>query len=219
MDWDNHDPETEPMRLTKALPLAAAAAALLGAIAAPALAAQPDPGSAPADTSQPASTEGGSTFSQDEVVVAASNFFGVASSRVAGAVERIFAEQGEPVGYIQGSEIAGAIGAGVRYGKGTLVMRTGEEREVFWQGPSIGFDTGGNASRVFTLVYDLGNPDGIYRRYPGVEGAAFFVAGISVTYQRAEGVTLAPMRTGVGLRAGVNAGYTAYSAERRWLPF
>jgi hypothetical protein len=159
------------------------------------------------------------TFSQDEVVVAASNFFGVASSRVAQAVERVFEDEGQPTGYIQGHEFAGALGPGLRYGKGTLVMKDGTQREVYWQGPSIGFDTGGNASRVFTLVYDLGNPDGLYRRYPGVEGAAFLVAGLSVTYQRAEGVTLAPMRTGVGLRAGVNAGYTAYSRERRWIPF
>jgi hypothetical protein len=175
-----------------------------------------------ADLTDPARTaerSGLEAFTQDEVVQAASTFFGVTSSRVAGAVERIFEHQGQPVGYIQGSEFAGAIGAGVRYGRGTLIMRDGTQRDVFWQGPSIGFDTGGNASRVFTLVYDLDNPDGIFRRYPGVEGAAFFVAGISVTYQRAEGVTLAPMRTGVGLRAGANVGYTAYSSQRRWLPF
>jgi hypothetical protein len=170
----------------------------------------------PARSAEPNALE---AFSQDEVVQAASNFFGVTSSRVAGAVERIFEDEGQPVGYIQGSEFAGALGAGVRYGRGTLIMRDGTQREVFWQGPSVGFDTGGNASRVFTLVYDLDNPDGIFRRYPGLEGAAFLVAGISVTYQRAEGVTLAPMRTGVGLRAGANIGYTAYSSQRRWLPF
>lgn len=165
------------------------------------------------------SETGSGTYSRDEIVAAASNFFGQTSGAVGQAVERIFADQGEPVGYIEGQEFAGAFGFGLRYGRGTLVMKDGERREVFWQGPSIGFDTGGNASRVFTLVYDLGNPDGLYRRYPGVEGAAFFVAGISVTYQRAEGVTLAPMRTGIGLRAGVNTGYTAYSRERRWVPF
>jgi hypothetical protein len=159
------------------------------------------------------------TFDEQEIIDAASDFFGVTSQTVGQAVGRVFADQGEPVGYIEGREFAGAIGAGVRYGRGTLVMKNGARREVYWQGPSIGFDTGANASRVFTLVYDLGDPGGIYRRYPGVEGAAFFVAGFSVTYQRAEGVTLAPIRTGVGLRAGVNAGYTAYSMNRRWFPF
>ncbi len=158
------------------------------------------------------------TFSSEEIALAAGTFFGKTSGAMGTVVERVFREQGKPVGYIRGEEVSGAIGVGLRYGKGTLVMKDGQERPVFWQGPSIGFDTGGNASKVFTLVYNLDNPDGLYRRYPGVEGAAFFIAGVSVTYQRAEGVTLAPMRTGVGFRAGVNAGYTAYSKRRRWVP-
>lgn len=158
-------------------------------------------------------------FTQQEIIDAAGNFFGKTAGSVGQAVERVFQDQGSPVGYIQGDEYAAAIGVGVRYGQGTLVMKDGQERKIFWQGPSIGLDTGGNASKVFTLVYNLENPDGIYRRYPGVEGAAFFIAGIAVTYQRAEGVTLAPMRTGIGFRAGVNAGYTAYSKRRRALPF
>jgi hypothetical protein len=176
--------------------------------------------SEPTPTEAPqAAAEDARTFNEQEIIAAASRFFGETSATVGQAVQRVFADQGEPVGYIEGREVAGALGGGLRYGRGTLVMKDGERREVFWQGPSIGFDTGLNASEVFTLVYDLGNPDGIYRRYPGVEGAAFFVAGLSVTYQRAEGVTLAPIRTGVGLRAGVNAGYTAYSMNRRWFPF
>lgn len=158
------------------------------------------------------------TFTADEIALAAGTFFGKTSGAMGSVVERVFREQGRPLGYIRGEEVSGAIGVGLRYGKGTLVMKDGQERPVFWQGPSLGFDTGGNASKVFTLVYNLDNPDGLYRRYPGVEGAAFFVAGVSVTYQRAEGVTLAPMRTGVGFRAGVNAGYTAYSKRRRWFP-
>ena len=158
------------------------------------------------------------TFSNDEIVMAAGTFFGKTSGAMGNVVERVFREQGRPLGYIRGEEVSGAVGVGLRYGKGTLVMKDGQERPVFWQGPSIGLDTGGNASKVFTLVYNLDNPDGLYRRYPGVEGSAFFIAGVSVTYQRAEGVTLAPMRTGVGFRAGVNAGYTAYSKKRRWLP-
>lgn len=159
------------------------------------------------------------TFTQTEVAIAATRFFGETSGAVGRAVERVFKEKGEPVGYIEGNEVSAAVGVGLRYGKGTLVMKNGERRTVKWQGPSIGFDTGANASKVFTLVYNLGNPDAIYRRYPGVEGSAFFVAGVAVTYQQAEGVILAPMRTGVGFRLGANAGYTAYSKERRYLPF
>lgn len=160
-----------------------------------------------------------STYTQDEITQSAAKFFGKSSEKVAMAVQKIFKDQGEPVGYIQGSEVAGAIGFGLRYGDGTLIMKDGTTQKVYWQGPSLGFDTGGNASKVFTLVYKLNNPAAIYRRYPGVEGAAFFIAGISVTYQQAEGVVLAPMRTGVGLRAGANAGYTAYSKKRRINPF
>ena len=158
------------------------------------------------------------TFSAEEIGLAAGTFFGKTSGAMGGAVERIFREQGRPLGDIRGEEVSGAVGVGLRYGRGTLVMKDGQERPVFWQGPSIGFDAGANGSKVFTLVYNLDNPDGLYRRYPGVEGSAFFVAGVSVTYQRAEGVTLAPMRTGIGFRTGVNAGYTAYSKKRRWFP-
>jgi hypothetical protein len=159
-----------------------------------------------------------STFSAEEIALAAGTFFGKTSGAMGQAVERVFRDQGRPMGYIRGEEVSGAIGVGLRYGRGTLVMKDGQERQVFWQGPSIGIDTGGNVSKVFTLVYNLDNPDGLYRRYPGVEGSAFYVAGVAVTYQRAEGVTLAPMRTGVGLRLGVNAGYSAYSKKRRWFP-
>ncbi|GIU66435.1 DUF1134 domain-containing protein [Candidatus Phycosocius spiralis] len=170
----------------------------------------------PVETVNPTNQNG---FSEQEIIGAAETFFGNVSGNVGQAVEHIFKDQGSPVGYIRGEEFAAAVGFGVRYGQGNLIMKDGQERKIFWQGPSIGFDTGGNASKVFTLVYNLQNPDGIYRRYPGVEGAAFFIAGIAVTYQRAEGVTLAPMRTGIGFRAGVNAGYTAYSKKRRPLPF
>ncbi|MCU0882916.1 MAG: DUF1134 domain-containing protein [Hyphomonadaceae bacterium] len=185
----------------------------------PPLNASTDAGAATQAAETRAAVEDASTFDEQEIIDAASAFFGETSAAVGQAVQRVFVDQGEPVGYIEGREFAAAIGGGLRYGRGTLIMKDGQRREVFWQGPSIGFDTGANASRVFTLVYDLGNADGIYRRYPGVEGAAFFVAGLSVTYQRAEGVTLAPIRTGVGMRAGVNAGYTAYSMNRRWFPF
>lgn len=160
-----------------------------------------------------------STYSQDEVLDAAVNFFGTSSGALAQVVEKIFKEQGEPVGYIVGQEGGAALGIGLKYGHGELVMRDGTKRKVYWRGPSIGFDTGANASKVFTLVYNLGNPDGIYRRYPGVDGSAFLIAGVSATYQRAEGVTLAPIRTGVGLRLGASTGYTAYSSRGHINPF
>jgi len=159
------------------------------------------------------------TYSENEVVDAVSDFFDITSEASADVVARVFDDLGEPNGYMTGSEGSGAIGFGLRYGEGNLFTAGGAERRVFWQGPSAGFDLGGNASQVFTLVYDLQDPDDIYRRFPGVEGTYYFVAGIGVNYQRAEGITLVPMRTGVGLRAGANVGYLSYSRRRSWFPF
>jgi len=159
------------------------------------------------------------TFTENEVVDAASDFFDITSEAAAEVVARVFQDLGEPNGYITGSEGSGAIGVGLRYGEGNLFTAAGEERRVFWQGPSVGFDVGGNASQVFTLVYDIQDADDIYRRFPGVEGSYYFIAGIGVNYQKAEDITLVPMRTGVGLRAGANIGYLSYSRRRRLLPF
>ncbi|RKQ96077.1 DUF1134 domain-containing protein [Maricaulis maris] len=159
-------------------------------------------------------------YSQDEIVDAVSDFFGVTAEAAASALERVFSDLGRPVGYIAGEEVAGAAGIGLRYGEGYLTLRGLSERQkVYWRGPSIGFDAGGNASRVFVLVYNLDDVDRLYQRFPGVEGTAYFVAGLGVNYQRADDVTLAPIRSGVGLRAGANIGYLAYSRRRAWLPF
>lgn len=159
------------------------------------------------------------TYTEDEIVRETAAFFGSAASGVASVVERVFKDQGEPVGYIQGEEGSGAWLIGLRYGAGTLFLKNGERATVFWQGPSLGLDFGGNASKVMTLVYGMVTAGQIYRRFPGVEGSAYVVGGIGVNYQRAENITLAPMRAGVGLRAGASVGYLAYSRERRVVPF
>jgi len=158
------------------------------------------------------------TFSEDEIVTAVAGFFGTTAKAAGQAVERIFRDNGRPTAYIAGEEFAGAITVGLRYGEGTLFLKAGPRRRVFWQGPSIGFDAGGNASKVFTLVYNLDDVDMIFRRYPGVEGSAYFIAGIGVNYLRADEITLAPMRAGIGLRAGANLGYLAFSRKRRVIP-
>jgi hypothetical protein len=159
------------------------------------------------------------TYSQDELVDAVSDFFGVTAEAAASVLERIFADLGRPVGYVAGEEVSGAIGVGLRYGEGYLTMKNGIREKVYWRGPSVGFDTGGNASRVFVLVYNLHDTDQLFQRFPGVEGSAYLVAGMGVNYQRADHITLAPIRSGVGLRLGANVGYLAYTRERAWLPF
>src|SRR5690606_28464622 len=143
-------------------------------------------------------------YTRDEIVAAGSNFLGVAVEAIGGAVERIFADQGDsPTAYIAGEEGSGAFTVGARYGQGLLYMKDRPRpQEVYWQGISIGWDIGGNVARVFTLVYNLYHPDMIYRRYPGVEGSAYLVGGLGVNYQQADGIILAPIRAGVGLRLG-----------------
>lgn len=160
-----------------------------------------------------------SAYEEPEIVNAVADFFGVTAEAAGAAVSRVFRENGRPTGYIKGSEVAGAIGVGLRYGEGDLFMKNGQRRKLYWQGPSIGFDTGGNASKVFTLVYGTQRANDLYQRFPGVEGSAYFIGGIGINYQRANDITLAPMRAGVGLRAGANIGYLAYTKKKRLLPF
>jgi len=158
------------------------------------------------------------TFSENEITRSAADFFGIATERVAKAVQRVFSDEGRPDGYIKGDEGSGAFVVGLRYGSGWLIRKNHEAKKVFWRGPSVGFDIGGNASKVFTLAYNLKHEERLFHRYPGVEGSYYFVAGIGVMYMRSGGVTLAPMRTGVGLRAGVNAQYEEFTEKRDWFP-
>lgn len=158
------------------------------------------------------------TYTEDELVHNVSDFFGVTAESAGAVVERIFADNGRPTGYIAGEEASGAFAVGLRYGKGLLYMKGLHARRVYWRGPSVGFDAGGNGSRVFTLCYNLEYPDMIYRRFPGVDGSAYFIGGFGVNYQRADGVTLAPIRAGVGFRLGANIGYLAYSRKPTWVP-
>jgi len=157
-----------------------------------------------------------STFSANEVVQAGSDFFGISTEVMAKAVQRVFEDLGEPDAYIKGEEGSGAIIVGLRYGSGWLIRKGFDPEKVYWRGPSIGFDVGGNGSKVFTLVYNLKEKQRLLQRFPGVEGSFYFIAGLGVNYLRSGGVTLAPMRTGIGWRAGVHAHYQVYSDRRDW---
>lgn len=159
------------------------------------------------------------TYSKSEIVNKVAGFFGVAAKTAAEIVEHIFADLGRPNAYITGDEGSGAIGVGLRYGKGTMYRKNYKNQRVYWQGPSVGFDVGGNASRCFTLVYQIRRQEEIYQRFPGVEGSAYFIGGLGVNYQRSGRISLAPIRAGVGFRTGVNIGYLSYTRERDILPF
>lgn len=158
-------------------------------------------------------------FTQNEIVQAASGFFGTTSEAVAKAVQKVFSDLGLPDAYIQGDEGSGAVVVGLRYGQGWLVRKHAQPMKVYWQGPSVGFDLGANASKSFVLIYNLGSTDRLFQKFPGVEGSYYFIAGIGVNYLRANNITLAPMRTGVGLRAGVNAGYLTFTRKASINPF
>jgi hypothetical protein len=159
------------------------------------------------------------TYSREEIRSEVEGFFEGATEGLAEIVEKVFKEHGRPNGYIKGGEGGGAIVVGLRYGEGTLQLKSGATRKLFWQGPSVGLDWGGNASKVFTLVYGLEDPDEIYQRFPGVDGSAYLVGGFSLNYQRSGQVVLAPIRTGVGLRLGANVGYLHYTRKKHINPF
>lgn len=159
------------------------------------------------------------TYTEGEMVVEAGKVFGGTAQGLADAVHSVFKKYGEPNAYIKGEEVSGAVVLGLRYGVGTLNMKNGTTEKVYWQGPSAGWDFGGNAVKVFTLVYNLPDGETIYQRFPGVEGSAYLIAGIGVNYQQRDNVILAPMRAGAGLRLGASVGYLKYTKTREWLPF
>lgn len=174
----------------------------------------------PAGVIAPAwAAEDDDTYDEESVVQAATDFFGETTEGLAKVIEKAFKDQGRPNAYIQGQEAGAAITVGLRYGDGKLIMKRGGTAQVYWAGPSVGFDLGANASKVFTLVYKLPRASAIYRRFPGVDGSLYYVGGAGINYQRAEGITLAPIRLGVGLRAGASVGYIHYRREKSINPF
>lgn len=159
------------------------------------------------------------TFDQETVLGEAESFFGAGAEGLADVIEKIFEDQGQPVGYIAGREAAGAAIVGLRYGDGDLLLKNGYSRKVHWQGPSVGIDWGGNASKVFVLVYELPSVESLFQRFPGVDGSLYFVGGVGMNYVQRDEIVLAPIRLGVGLRAGANIGYMKVTPEKTWNPF
>lgn len=159
------------------------------------------------------------TFSMDEIKSTGHRVFGKVSVGFAKVVERAFSRYGRPNGYILGEEAGGAVVAGLRYGEGVLYTKDAGEHRVFWQGPSVGYDFGAAGSKTMVLVYNMANPSQIYERFPGVDGSAYFIGGVGITYLERNDVVLAPIRSGVGLRLGANIGYLKYTRQPTWNPF
>ncbi|MFD1033107.1 EipA family protein [Sphingomonas hankookensis] len=169
--------------------------------------------------SSTATTAANDTFERDDLIGAAEGVFGRGAEGLAGIIENILKDQGKPNAYIAGREAAGAFVVGLRYGSGVMNHKVEGQRQVYWTGPSVGFDVGGDATKVFVLVYNLYDSQELYRRFPAAEGRAYFVGGFSASYLRRGDVVLIPVRLGVGWRLGANVGYMRFSEKQRWLPF
>lgn len=161
----------------------------------------------------------GDTYSGEELVQTGSAFFGSVAQGLASVVERAVSQFGLPNAYVLGEEAGGAIFAGARYGEGTMFTRNQGEHAVFWQGPTVGLDFGGDGSKVMMLVYNLSSVSDIYGRYPGVDGSAYVVGGLGMTVLKFGDVVLVPIRSGVGARLGINVGYLKFTQEPTWNPF
>jgi hypothetical protein len=161
----------------------------------------------------------GDTFSSEELIATGGEFFGSIAQGLAAVVEKAVSQFGLPNGYVLGDEASGAIGLGARFGEGTLYTRNQGDYPLFWQGPSVGFDFGGDGSKVMMLVYNLSTIEDLFGRFPGVDGSAYIVGGLGMTVMKMGDVVVVPIRSGVGLRAGVNVGYLKFTKEATWNPF
>ena len=159
------------------------------------------------------------SYGVDELAGAGHRFFGNVSRGLASVIERAVSQWGLPNGYILGEEGSGAIVAGLRYGEGTLYTKNAGDLRVYWQGPSVGFDWGGDGARTMTLVYNLPATNAIYQRFAGVDGSAYIIGGFGMTALTANNIVLVPIRSGLGLRLGANIGYLKYTPRATWNPF
>ncbi|CDX32407.1 conserved exported hypothetical protein [Mesorhizobium sp. ORS 3359] len=158
-------------------------------------------------------------YTAQEIIDSGHKFFGETSGGLATVVEKIFASYGLPNGYLLGEEGSGALIGGLTYGEGTLYTKNAGDHKVFWQGPSLGWDFGGEGSRVMMLVYNLDDISSLYNRFGGVAGSAYVIAGVGFNVLQSNRVLLVPIRTGVGARLGVNLGYLKLTERPTWNPF
>ncbi len=159
------------------------------------------------------------SYGTEELGAAGRRFFGNVSRGLAGVIERAVSQFGLPNGYILGEEGSGAFVAGLRYGEGTLYTKNAGDLRVFWQGPSVGFDWGGDGARTMMLVYSLPATEAIYQRFAGVDGSAYVIGGFGMTALTANNIVVVPIRSGLGLRLGANIGYLKFTPRATWNPF
>ncbi len=159
------------------------------------------------------------TYQREDLLAAGEGVFGKGAAGLAGLLEKVLKDQGQPNAYIAGREAAGAFVVGLRYGSGVMSHKVEGQQPVYWTGPSIGFDVGGDANKVFVLVYNLYDTEELFHRFPAAEGRLYLVGGFAATYLRRGNIVLIPIRLGVGYRAGVNVGYMKITHKAKWMPF
>jgi len=160
-----------------------------------------------------------SHYAPNEILDAGHRFFGGVSRGLAQLVERAGSRWGLPNGYVLGQEGGGAFIGGLRYGEGTLYTKNAGDLRVYWQGPSLGWDIGGEGARTMMLVYNLPATDAIYQRFGGVDGTAYVVGGLGMTVLTSNNIGVVPIQAGVGLRLGANVGYLKFTSQPTWNPF
>lgn len=186
----------------------------------PAEPAPPQPGgSAPATPAAVPPSPAVKAYREDDLIGAAEGVFGKGAKGLADIIRKVLKDQGEPSAYITGREAGGALVVGLRYGSGTLFHAVEGQRPVYWTGPSVGFDAGGDAGRTFVLVYNLHDSQELYQRFPAGQGTAYFIGGFTASYLRSGDVVLIPIRLGVGMRLGANVGYMKFTEKQNWFPF
>ncbi|HML28349.1 MAG TPA: DUF1134 domain-containing protein [Hyphomicrobium sp.] len=159
-------------------------------------------------------------YTIEEIRDVTRGFFGSISTNLAAVIEHAFKQSGRPTAYVLGVEGGGAFLAGLRFGKGTLFMRSQSgTRDVYWHGPSLGTDLGASGSRTLFLIYRMDDPNDLYRNFTGIDGSAYFVGGVGVTLLKGGPVIMAPIRSGVGMRLGANVGYLRFTEQPTWNPF
>jgi len=167
----------------------------------------------------PQRAPGPDNYGPDELTTAGHRFFGNVSRGLASVIERAVSQWGLPNGYILGEEGSGAFVAGLRYGEGNLYTKNAGDLRVYWQGPSVGFDMGGEGARSMMLVYNLPRTNAVYQRFAGVDGSAYFIGGFGMTALTASNILVVPIRSGVGFRLGANVGYLKFTPAATWNPF
>jgi hypothetical protein len=158
-------------------------------------------------------------YSTGELVDSGHRFFGSISRGLALAVESATSHFGQPNAYILGQEASGAFFGGLRYGEGVMYTRNAGDQRIYWQGPSLGLDYGGDGDRTMMLVYNLPATTAIFKRFGGVDGSAYLVGGFGLTALTADDVVVVPIRSGIGARLGVNINYLKFTSRATWNPF